>query len=483
MAGTRTGPDLSANWGRAHGFALFSLLLGAFLPPLDYFIVNLALPAIRTDLHASDAQLQLVVSAYACAYAVGLITGGRLGDRYGRKRLFLLGVGTFICASMLCGLAHSPDALIAGRVLQGLSASIMAPQVLASIRAVFRAEHQTRITAVYGFVFGVAAIVGQMGGGVLIDLNVLDLGWRAIFLVNVPVGAIVLLTAYFWVPESRASRHARLDLVGVSLLTAVLVMVIYPLAQGAEQGWPAWTIITLMLSVPLLWAFIRVESKVAARGGDPLIDLKVFAEPVIVLGLIAGFLFYTDGVFFLAFGIYLQAGLGWSAMDAGLLLIPFACGFIVGPLLTPILVKHSGYWVVPIGYLLMCGGFGALAIQVGTGTLPGAEQYAALLVAGIGHGIVLPSITRVILVEATREQAGLVSGLIISTLQIGSAFGVALLGGLFFSALGTDSGPVAYGQALQVALFALISLLLVCVGLGVWITVLIRRRTQRHDSQ
>ncbi|NIL19209.1 MFS transporter [Pseudomonas sp. AN3A02] len=211
--------------------------------------------------------------------------------------------------------------------------------------------------------------------------------------------------------------------------------------------------------------------------------MKVFAEPVIVLGLIAGFLFYTDGVFFLAFGIYLQAGLGWSAMDAGLLLIPFACGFIVGPLLTPILVKHSGYWVVPIGYLLMCGGFGALAIQVGTGTLPGAEQYAALLVAGIGHGIVLPSITRVILVEATREQAGLVSGLIISTLQIGSAFGVALLGGLFFSALGTDSGPVAYGQALQVALFALISLLLVCVGLGVWITVLIRRRTQRHDSQ
>ncbi|KAB0651285.1 MFS transporter, partial [Burkholderia territorii] len=244
-----------------HGWALVVLLVGAILPPLDYFIVNLALPAIRDGIGARPAELQLVVSAYACANAVVQITGGRLGDLYGRKRMFMIGMAGFVVASALCGLAGSGAVLVGGRVLQGLFAAILAPQVLATIRSVFSPHEQVRVMGFYGFVFGLAAVIGQLGGGALISLHPFGLGWRAIFLVNVPIGILALLGSWRFIPESRTPRGQRIDVPGTVLLSLFLLMLVYPLTHGREAGWPLWMVACAAGALPMLGALLAVEAR------------------------------------------------------------------------------------------------------------------------------------------------------------------------------------------------------------------------------
>jgi MFS family permease len=222
------------------------LLLGAFLPPLDFYIVNLALPAIGNGLRTTGGQLQLIVSCYASAYAVFLITGGRLGDLYGRKRMFITGMAGFIIASAICGLAPNGSVLILGRILQGASAAVMAPQVLATIRTIFSTAEQPRVIGLYGSVFGLASIVGQLFGGVLITLHPLGLTWQSIFLINVPIGIAALLGAMRFLPEAKPLSRPKIDLAGVLLLSLLLGSIIYPLTRGREAGWPAWTFISLL---------------------------------------------------------------------------------------------------------------------------------------------------------------------------------------------------------------------------------------------
>lgn len=467
----------TAERARDHrGLALVALLVGAFLPPLDYFIVNLALPAIRSGLHASAAELQLIVSAYASAYAVFLITGGRLGDLYGRKRIFMLGMGGFVLSSLLCGFASSGAMLIGGRILKGLSASMLAPQVLATIRTVFPQQQQTRIMGIYGFVFGLAAVIGQLGGGALITLHPFGLDWRAIFLVNLPIGIAALLGTWRYIPENRPAHGASVDIPGVILLSACLWLIIYPLTHGREQGWPAWTMLSLAASVPTLALFLWVERRHLRMGRDPLLDLRLFRHPAFAIGLLLAFLFYCDSVFFLTYGVYLQDGLHWTPLTAGFAIMPFALGFIVGPLASPRLAQHIHSHVLTVGFALLTIGFSVVAMQAGRSALPGLPFYAGLLVAGLGHGLVQPSVVRIALAEVRPEQAGTASGVVLATLQIGAAVGAAAISGIFFSVLGQHPAQVDYALAFRASLRVLSGLLAACIGFSLLLRWLQHRR-------
>ncbi len=473
-------PSSSAAAHGHSGWALLVLLIGAILPPLDYFIVNLAMPAIHDGLAASASQLQLVVSAYACANAVAQITGGRLGDLYGRKRMFMIGMAGFVVASTLCGLATDGTVLVLGRILQGLFAAVLAPQVLATIRSVYAPHEQVRVMGLYGFVFGVAAVIGQLGGGALISLHPFGLGWRAIFLVNLPIGLLALLGSWRFIPESRPPRGARIDLPGTLLLSLFLLMLVYPLTRGREDGWPAWMLLCLAASVPVLGLLLRVEARTLAAGKDPLLDVRLLRNPVVALGLALAFLFYLLSAFFLSYGIYLQSGLHWSPLASGFAILPFGVGFLSSPLLMPRLVARiGGYRVLTLGYVLIALGLATAATLAGA-TAPGALFYVGLAAMGIGQGLVLPSVVRIVLAEVEPARAGVASGMVTAMLQIGAAVGAATLGGLFFARLGAHPGALDYAAGFKVSMFALVAILGVCVLLSMALGPL-HRRLHAHD--
>ena len=465
-----------------HGWALAMLLIGAILPPLDYFIVNLALPAIRGGLGASDSQLQFVISAYACANAVVLITGGRLGDLYGRKRMFMIAMAGFVAASALCGLAPSAQVLVAGRVLQGVFAATLTPQVLATIRSVFSAREQVRVMGLFGFVYGVAAVVGQLGGGALISLHPFGLGWRAIFLVNLPIGLVALLGSWRHLPESRPPHGARVDLPGTVLLSGLLLLLVVALTRGPEQGWPSWTRWSLVAAALLLPLFVQVERRRLAAGQDPLIDLRLFRNPVFTLGLLLAFLFYWMSVFFMGFGIYLQGGLQWSPLHSGLAILPFGLGFLAAPLLLPRLVSRLGsHATLSLSFGLLSAGL-ALAARLAGADAPGWGFYVGLCIAGAGQGLTLPSVLRIVLAEVAAERAGVASGMITETLQIGSAVGAAVLGGVFFAALGAHPVALDYLRAFRLSLHDLVLLLLGCLALTLLFVPLQARRRRAAEA-
>ncbi|NLA19581.1 MFS transporter [Burkholderia cepacia] len=421
-----------------------------FLPPLDYFIVNLALPSIHVGLKASDAQIQFTVSAYALAYAVVLITGGRLGDLYGRKRIFMIGMAAFVLASALCGMATSGTVLVASRVIQGVSAALITPQVLASIRTVFPAHMQARLMGIYGFVFGLASVAGQIGGGALIDLRPWGLDWRIVFLVNVPIGMLALAGTWRYLPESRAAR-ARIDIPGMTALTIALLLLIYPLTVGRELHWPAWTFWSLGLCVPAFVAFIRIERRIARRSGDPLVDVAVLSQPVVAIGLLLAFLFYSIAAFFLTYGIYQQEGLGWTPLQSGLGLAPYGAGYLLAPLATPWLARRIGEGLMPLGFGCLAGGFGLCASQLGHGA-PELPFYIGLLIAGTGQGLALPSLQRIVLADVDARHAGMTAGAIVAMLYIGAAVAAASIGSAFFGALGESGGAAAHTHAMRIGL-------------------------------
>lgn len=449
------------------GLALAVLFVGAFLAPLDYFIVNLALPAIHTGLGATDAQLQLIVSAYASAYAVLLITGGRLGDLFGRRRMFMTGMAGFVLASALCGFAPNGHMLVIARIVQGMAAAVMAPQVLATVRAVVPLSQQTRVMSFYGFVFGLSSIVGQLGGGALITYRPFGLDWRVIFLINIPVGILAFIGSWKFVPENQPAVRTGVDLKGVALLSLLLLLIIYPMTHGREAGWPAWTFAMFAASVPVLALFIATERRVERRGGHPLVDLQLFRNRAFALGLVLAFLFYCNSAFFLTYGIFLQTGLHWTPLASGIAIMPFAIGFVVGPLTSPAVVRRIGEHVLTLGFAMMTVGFTLTGWAATYAPAPDLPFYCGLVCAGVGQGLLLPSITRIVLMEVAPEKAGLASGVVTSTLQIGSAFGTAAISGAFFGVLGGRASPGAYAHAFQFSLGINALLMLTCIGLSV----------------
>ncbi|RKP56786.1 MFS transporter [Pararobbsia silviterrae] len=439
--------------------ALAVLLTGAFLPILDFNVVNLALPAIGRSLDATPGEIEFIISAYAATYAVFLITGGRLGDLFGRKRMFVTGVAGFTLASVLCGLAPSARALIAARILQGLTATIMAPQVLASIRVLFPPAEHTRAFALYGATFGLANICGQVLGGALVSLRPWGLSWQAIFLVNVPIGLVAFAGGLAFLRDSRADHAQRLDVGGVALLSCTLGLLVYPLVEGRETGWPAWLVAMLVAAPGAFALFVRFERRLAARGGSPLVDLALFGEPGFAVGVAMAFALYTLSSFYLTFSVYLQGGLHLTPLDAGLATLPYAVGYFIASLASAKVMDRLGTRALTLGFALQVVGFGLAALAVSH--LVAVHLQIGLALAGLGFGTVMPSVIKAIVGGIAPKHAGLASGIVISTFQIASALGVAVVGTVFYSELGESRDAAAFGHAFSVALACNVGLLAV----------------------
>ncbi|WP_414502482.1 MFS transporter [Zymobacter sp. IVIA_5232.4 C2] len=440
-------------------WALVVLLAGTLLPPLDFFVVNTALPFIQQDLHASDTATQLVVSAYAATYAVFLITGGRLGDLYGRRRVFLAAMAGFSLSSLICGLASSAAMLVFGRILQGAAAAVMAPQALASIHALFPDTHKQRALGLYGVTFGMAAVVGQVMGGWLIDIDLFGLGWRNLFLVNIPVLLVAIPAALMLVPENRAEHPQRLDPIGILLLAAALICLIVPLVEGRHLDWPLWSLVMLLASLPLFLLFWHHEHRLFAQGRDPLVIPAVFDAPGMVRGLLATVFFYAIAPFFLLFAIHQHAYAQLPPLQAGLSVLPLGVGFLIGPLFSGWCISATYQrYVAPVAIVIE-----ALGVW-GTG-LVAASDHAfwlsiTLFLIGAGEGMALPPLVRHVVQRVDRRWAGLAAGLVNSVLQCSSALFVAIEGGLFFSLVGHAFCPARVAQAFTITCIVIGALLL-----------------------
>ncbi len=433
--------------------ALAILLTGAFLPPLDFFIVNVALPSIREDFQASASTMQLIISGYATTYAVMLITGGRLGDLYGRRNVFLAGMVAFAAASALCGFALSPSVLIAGRIFQGFAAAIMAPQALASINAIFPDHEKSKALSFYALTFGVASMAGLFLGGALIALNVFGLGWRAIFLINLPVIAIAAPAALAMLRETRLEQARKLDIGGATLIAVALFALISPLIEGREQGWPIWSILMLSACPPLLLLFWRYELKVGAAGGDPIFEPRLLQLPGLTRGLLSALFFYAFAAFWLTFSVYQQGGLGRTPFEAGVAILPAALGFVMGPFASGSILRVFVRYSAAAGMTLEAAGLFGTAALISFGAPE--FLFVALFFVGAGQGIALPNLVKTVVQRVDPARSGLASGLVNSMLQIGGALATALIGGLFFSILGPASDERSVGHAYSVAAVAI----------------------------
>ncbi|MEU1209007.1 MFS transporter [Nocardia sp. NPDC005825] len=422
----------------------FAVVLAAgFMDLLDVTIVNVAVPSIQKDLGAAYSQIEWIIAAYVLSFAAVLITGGRLGDIYGRKRLFLIGVAGFTAASLACGLATSPEMLIGSRFVQGAMAGLMVPQILAIIRVTFPKNERAKAIAVYSGVGGSASAVGLSLGGLLVEWNLFGLDWRPIFLVNVPVGLLALGAAAVVMRDSRSTHAPRLDIVGMVLAISAVLLLVYPLTEGRRLDWPAWTFVMVGAAAVTFVAFLVYERWRARTVGSPLVDLELFRSRPFTVGLASWLLFWIGfGGFFLIWTLFMQAGLGWSPMRAGLTSAFFAVGAGIGAgVSVSALAPRFGKWVLLVGGLITAGGFafyGALATHYES-DFASWQMVFPLVVTGIGFGIVVAPTIDMLLGQIPDREAGAASGLLNTGQQLGLALGVALVGILFFGQLDHDS--------------------------------------------
>ncbi|MEY9846877.1 MFS transporter [Streptacidiphilus sp. MAP5-3] len=450
------------------------VLTATFMSALDFFIVNVAIPSMQRHLGASPAAIQWIVAGYSLALAAGLITAGRVGDIVGRRRLFALGLALFTLASAACGLAPDVAFLIGGRVAQGLAAALMGPQVLGIIRTSFQGKAQARAIAMYALTMGLGAVLGQLIGGVLIKADLFGTDWRACFLINLPIGAVTVALVNRCVPESRAPERPRLDNVGVVLITAALVTLALPLIQGRGDGWPLWTWLSLAASAVLFAVFAAHQRHLGARQGSPLVPPELFRGRAFTVGAVAQLLFWSgQGSFFLILALYLQVGRGLDALTSGVVFTALGLGYFATSLRADLVAARLGRQAVALGAALMALGLGLLwagtaqigTAQIGTaaGTLRVLWLVPGLVVDGVGMGLVIAPITAAVLTRVSPQLVGAASGVITTLQQVGGAVGVALLGIVFYDALGS-SGPAGYGHAFQSGLAVLVVVELALAG-------------------
>jgi hypothetical protein len=441
--------------------ALAVALLGTLLAMIDFFIVNVALPTLAVDLDASGAALELVVSGYATAYAVLLVVGGRLGDAFGRRRLFVLGMAAFTATSLLCGLAPTAATLVAARVLQGAAAALMVPQTLSTIQATGDAASRARAIGWFGATGGIAAVVGQVLGGVLVDADLAGSQWRPIFLVNVPIGLAGLWLARTRLPETRSPRPARPDVAGTVLLAAAVVAVLLPLTEGRAAGWPLWSVL-LLASAPLwIGAFVVTERVLEGRGRTPLLPPSILRHRSMRRGLALAAPFFAGfGAFMFVYALLVQGALGWSPTLAGLALTPMAGTFLAASLLMPRAVARWGRSVVTGGAAVQLVGLVGLGVTIAAAwPRVGVLELAPwLAVAGFGQGLVMPSLIRIVLSDVPVASAGVGSGVLTTTQQVSLAVGVAGLGSLFLTLGGPDGTGVLRAVLTILAVQALVAL-------------------------
>jgi len=452
-------PPTGAAAPRLRPLGLAALLLGAGLPMIDFFIVNVALPSISRELHASPAVLEMVVAGYAVAYAVLLVLGGRLGDTYGRRRLFLWGVAAFGLTSLGCGLAPTAWWLVAARAAQGAASALLLPQVLATIHATTQGHGRARALGLYGAVGGVGSVLGQVLGGLLVAADVAGTGWRAVFLINVPVVAATVLCGLRAVPDTRAARPARGDVTGTLLLAAALVALLLPLTEGRAAGWPLWSQLLLFAAPLLIWAFLATERRGERSGGSPLLPPSLLREPGVRRGLLLGlpvFIGFSSWMFEIA--VVLQQGLRYGPLAAGLTLVPMGLGQFTTAMLAPRLARRLGSRALTLSAVLQSAGLAAVAVTA-LAAWPhlGPPALApGLLLCGLAQGIQLPLFFRILLAAVPAARAGAGSGLAATTQQSCLALGVATLGSLFLALVPAHGFAAALAVALAVQIAGLV---------------------------
>ncbi len=429
---------------RAAGLRKWALmpvvLAGVAMVVLDFFIVNVAMPTMQSDLHTGASAIQWVIASYGLAFAAGLITGGRLGDQFGRRRVFTIGLALFVVTSAACGVAPSASTLVVARAAQGLASALLMPQVLAILGVAYDGADRLKALTAYAMTLGIAAVSGQLIGGVLIQLDPAGLDWRSCFLVNVPVGLAALGFVGRTVPESRGT-DTRLDLFGADLVTLGLIAILVPLIEGRDHGWPAWTWVSFAVGGVLLGTFALYQRRVAARGGSPLVHPELFRERAFTAGLATVVVFYaTVASFFLVLALELQEGRGLDALDSGLVFAFEGLGFLATTITAGALVARFGRQVLAAGALVRAVALVALYFAVGHVGAHGSVAWIAapLVLDGAGMGLVMGPIITIVVTNVARRHAGAASGVLASAQQVGVAFGVALIGVVFFGAL--DAG-------------------------------------------
>ena len=413
---------------------LIVLLCGQFMALLDVTIVNVAMPTIGRSLHASGAELQLVVAGYTVSYATLLITGARLGDLLGRRRMFLYGVGVFTLASAACGLAPGIGVLIAARFVQGAGAAAMMPQIMTVIQLRFSGAARARALSAYTAVLSSGFVAGQVVGGVLVTADLFGASWRPVFLVNVPIGLLVLVLLPRVMPADVPGRTRRLDLPGLLVAVPAVCLVVLPLMLGHQENWPAWSLACIGSGLALVPVFLFVERFVALRGGQPLLSVSVFRVPGLLPGLATlTLLMVTYGGFLFSFAIHLQAGLGDSALRAGLTCAPCAAAFGV-----------CGYFWrrLPASwhpYLTVCGacagaaGYALIALVLRGGGSGGALLQVFLVGLGGFLAVAFSPLVTQALVRVPLGEAADASGLLTTAIQLSQAVGVAVFGSVFLT--------------------------------------------------
>jgi EmrB/QacA subfamily drug resistance transporter len=435
---------------RARTIALWVVLLAFFMDLLDTTIVNVAIPSIQAHLGTSYSAIQWIIAGYSLAFALFLITGGRLGDIHGYKTMFLAGMAGFVAASAASGLAPSTAVLIAARLAQGFSAAMMVPQILSTIQVMYPIpEERQVVSAYYGALGGVATVAGPILGALLVSGDLFGLGWRTIFLVNVPVGIAAMLLAWRYLPMAKSPNPLRLDLVGVAIVVAAMLLLMYPLIQGRELGWSPWTFAAMAASLPAFLIFAWSQVAKDRRDGSPLVVPRLFAHRSFVAGLmLSGVFFAVIAGFFLILTLFLQVGLGYDVLTAGLTGIPFSLGVSVAAGLSgPVLVPRFGRVVIQAGPVVLIAGLLAFlaTIDLVGGAVTPFQLVPSLLLQGAGMGFVVASLYPFILADVPIDNAGSASGVVTAVGQIGGAAGVALVGVIFFGLLADNAATSVAG--------------------------------------
>ena len=429
-----------------------------FIYVMDAFIVNVALPTMARDLYASASQIEAVIAVYFMAYATLIITGGRLGDIFGAKPVFILGVAGFTLASLWCGLAQRGTELIIARLAQGATAAMMVPQVLATIHVLFSDEARPKAFAIYGVVLGLGGAAGFLFGGILVTVNLLGLGWRSVFFVNVPFGIIIAVAAALTIPQTPRRADVRLDIAGAAVLFVGLSCLIGPLLFGRDVHWALSVWAVMALGAVIVAGFVVLERVVAAQGGLPLIDLALLGDRAFTRGLAATFLFFFANLsFYLVMTLFMQNGFGIAPVNAGLALMPLALGFVVSSRQSAARVVARGIRTLIEGCVLQLIGLAGVVALVAFAAQPGILLLmVALAVFGYGQGFVMGPLSGVVLSTVPKSSAGAGSGLYGTVTQIANAVGIAVVGAVFFAFHDAGAERVALFAALTAVAAALI---------------------------
>jgi EmrB/QacA subfamily drug resistance transporter len=428
---------------RQRTIALIVVALAFVMDLLDSTIVNIAIPSIQSDLGASYATIQWLIAGYSLSFAVLLITGGRMGDVFGYKKLFIIGVSGFTLASLLSGLAWNSEVLIAARLIQGTMAALMVPQVMSLMQVMFKPSERAGVMGLFGALAGVAASLGPVVGGILIHFNIAGLDWRPIFLINVPVGIFALWAAFRYLPEGKSSHPLKLDIWGTGIIVVAMLLLVFPLIQGRELDWPVWTFVMMGLSLPTLALFAWWQKRKDKKDGSALIAPILFKTGSFVKGLTINIVFQSAMIgFFLPFTLLLQIGLGYEVILAAVTGIPTAVGISLAiGLFGQKLIPKLGRYALSVGAIVMMIGLATTYLMVqhnGLNTTPW-EFIPGLLITGSGMGLIMAPIFAVTLTDVDVRHAGSASGVLNAVQQLGGAIGVAVIGVIFFGQLTVHS--------------------------------------------